>query len=152
MAGQDGRNLGKLKLERKLVPASVADPISELRANEPSSVDGRVDDEEGLAELAQAHGVPAVDLTRVVITLSDLDLLPRPAAEAMQLLPIAVHADVIVVAMVDPSDRKAIDELEFVTGRAVSARVAPPVILAMALAGAYDAKEAGAEVYRGPRG
>ena len=86
---------------------------------------------DALRALSQQHGVPGIDLTQVAILTRHLDLIPREIAEAHLILPALVRDDRIFLAMATPSDKRVIDELEFVTGK----KVYPYVALS------YDARE-----------
>jgi hypothetical protein len=110
----DRRPLGKVPLQRKLVPRR------------------------------------EVDLLSVVIDTDALDAVPREVAEALLILPLAVRSDRLVLAMANTSDRRAIDEIEFVTGKTVQPQAAPRERLAATIAAAYDAKARGAPRWVGP--
>ena len=69
--------------------------------------------------------------------------MPREVAEAHKLLPVLVKDDQLFVAMADPADKKAIDELEFVTGKKVYPYVALASPLLRSIVAAYDAKGQG---------
>lgn len=103
-----------------------------------------------LEALADSHVVSAIDLTQVAILLEHLEVLPRDVAERHLILPVALRDDRLFVAMANPSDRRAIDELEFVSGKRVEPYVAPARLLARVLDAAYQAKERGARHYTGP--
>ena len=113
--------------------------------------EGIVAEDAALLALSEQTGVPAVDVTQAIVAAAHLSCIPRAAAEALQVLPLAVDGDSLVLAMADPSNRKAIDEVEFATGKAVRPRVALLTALSAAITGAYDAKAAGASCYRGPK-
>jgi hypothetical protein len=123
----DRRPVGKIPLQRKLVPRQVA-----------------------AAAAPESPGVPAVDLRAAVIELAGLEAVPREVAEALLILPVTVRGDRIFLAMADPSNRRAIDEVEFVTGKAVQPWVAPRELLAATIAAAYDAKARGEPRWAGP--
>src|SRR6516162_8622877 len=78
-------------------------------------------------------------------------MLPRAAAEALKVLPLSVDGDSVVLAMADPANKKAVDEIEFATGKTVRPRVALHTALVAAIAGAYDARRGGHATYRGTR-
>src|SRR5690606_4969404 len=103
-----------------------------------------------LADLAMKYGVPAIDLTQVAIFLEDLDLVPKEVAERHLILPISIRDDRMYVAMANPNDKRAIEEIEFVTGKRLARYVAPPRLLARVIDAAYDAKRRGADHYTGP--
>ena len=141
MSGDDRPKLGKIQLARKLMArGEAAPPSSAARATDPTP-----------AKAPQSGVVPTVDLEQVVIAREHLELVPRPAAEALVLLPLLVRDDIVVVAMANPDDRRAIDEVEFATGKAVSPRAAGRELLLAAIAAAYDAAERGDLHYRAPQ-
>lgn len=105
---------------------------------------------DSLADLAMKYGVPAIDLTQVAIFLEDLDLVPKEVAERHLILPISIRDDRMYVAMANPNDKRAIEELEFVTGKRLARYVAPPRLLARVIDAAYEAKRRGADHYTGP--
>ena len=65
------------------------------------------------------HGryqVPHVELSRLVIPAEAIDLIPVELAQEHEIIPINVYDDTLVVAMSDPFDNVAIDEVTFCTG------------------------------------
>lgn len=100
--------------------------------------------------LSERYGVPGIDLNQICLRTEDLELVPRAIAEHRLLLPVLVKDDRLFVAMRDPTDGKAIDELEFVTARKVLAYVAAPTALARVVPAAYDALGQGRQFYVGP--
>jgi DNA-binding response OmpR family regulator len=103
-----------------------------------------------LAVVAEQSGIPAVDLARTAIRLSDLELIPRPVAEADLLLPISTEGDRLHVAVNATSySQGTLDELQFITGMLVSPYAALPATLEKAISAAYDARERGEEVWHG---
>ncbi|MGH7440836.1 MAG: hypothetical protein ACRENE_34585, partial [Polyangiaceae bacterium] len=126
------RQLGRILLRRKMVsPAELEAALANQRRS-PTPVplashlveEGVVAEDAALLALSEQSGVAAVDVTQAVVPLAHLSCIPRAAAEALQVLPLSVESDAVVLAMAHPSDRKAIDEVEFVTGKAVRPRVA----------------------------
>jgi DNA-binding response OmpR family regulator len=105
---------------------------------------------EALRELSENFGVAALELGRVRFPLSLLQLIPREIAERHQLLPVQVNDETLTVAMSNPLDTKAIDELSFVTGKQVVPLVVPPLDLATALPDAYLAAARGEQFFCGP--
>jgi hypothetical protein len=153
------RPLGKILLQRKLV--SQQELESALRAQKRSVTppplasqlveQGTVDEVDALRALSEQHGVPGIDLTQIAIVLEHLDAVPREIAESHRILAVLVRSDRIFLAMADPHDKKAIDELEFVTGKKVFGYIAMHGTLVKAIQAAYDAKERGEIHYLGPR-
>jgi CheY-like chemotaxis protein/Fe2+ transport system protein FeoA len=102
------------------------------------------------AVLAERHGVPGVDLSRSTIALDLLEIVPRAVAEGDLVFPLSQDGGRIHVAMARPWDDRILSELRFVTGREVSPYVAIRGALLRAIHGAYEARERGDELWRGP--
>ncbi len=129
----DKKALGRVALRRG---ADAGDPEAEL---------------ESLRQLSEQFGVPGIDLNQVCIRLDDLELLPREIADRRLILPVLVRDDRVFVAMTNPTDKKVVDELEFVTGKRVFPYVALQTALTRVIADAYDARARGESFYIGPR-
>lgn len=65
-------------------------------------------------------------------------MVRRELARAHKVIPLRVSARTIVLAMADPLDLAAVDDLQFQTGRRVEAVVSTPTAVAEALELAYD--------------
>lgn len=101
------------------------------------------------ASLAVRHGVPGLDLSRSVLDLSVLDLVPRGVAESDLILPVSVEGGRLHLAMSEPLDEHTLGEVRFVTGREVSPYVAVHAALTRTIRAAYDARERGEATLRG---
>lgn len=103
--------------------------------------------------LAEQHGHPAVVLSESSIDLSALELVPRVVAEQHFVLPIALEADTLTVAVAELSDngrrRDIFDHIELASGRKVVVSLAVESVLVEAIAIAYDAKKDGERVLVG---
>lgn len=158
MPDRPKQQLGRILLQRKMVsPAELQTALTQQRkALTPVPLasqlvdEGKVPENAALLALSEQNGIPAVDVTQAIITLAYLDWIPRAAAEALRVLPLLVDGDAVVLAMADPANKKAIDEVEFATGKTVRPRVALHTALLHAIAAAYDAKAKGERCYRGP--
>ena len=150
-----GQMLGRILLQRKLI--TQADLDSALGATDQAGkplasrlIDrGVLSEVDAVRALSEQHGVPGIDLSQIAIDCEHL-LLPREVAEAHKLLPVLVKEDKLFVAMADPADKKAIDELEFVTGKKVYPYVALASPLLRSISAAYDAKGQGERYYLAP--
>jgi DNA-binding response OmpR family regulator len=109
-----------------------------------------VGDLDQLWALTERYGVPGVDLNEVIIRVEDLDVIPRQVCETHSILPLLVRGEQIFLAMEDPHDRRAIEEIEFVTGKKVYPYAALPLALKAATVGAHAARDRGATHYLGP--
>ncbi len=101
------------------------------------------------AALAEKHGVPGVDLSRSVVALEVLDLVPRPVAEADLILPLSGDGGRLHLAMAAPNDERIVAEVRFVTGREVSIYAAVSRSVRAAISAAYDARARGEALWRG---
>ena len=81
---------------------------------------GYVDEGDLTSFLSEHHGVPSVDLNDLDIPDEVIDLVPQKLAERHQCIPVNRSGSTLVVAMADPSNIYAIDDLRFSTeiGRA----------------------------------
>ena len=151
-----GQMLGRILLQRKLITQNDLDQALGAKDQGGKPLASRLIEQGVLTELdavralSEQHGVPGVDLSQVAIDVEHL-LLPREVAEAHKLLPVLVKEDTLFVAMADPGDKKAIDELEFVTGKKVYPYVALAGPLLKTITAAYDAKGSGERFYLAPK-
>src|ERR1700691_2145378 len=160
MATDEKKPLGRILLQQKLVSQRQLDEAlieqAHQSADHPTPLASRLADRGVLTEvdalraLSQQHGVPGIDLTQVAILTEHLDLIPREIAEAHLILPTLVREDRIFLAMATPSDRRVIDELEFVTGKKVYPYVALSTTLERTIKAAYEAKASGHAYFLGP--
>jgi hypothetical protein len=77
---------------------------------------GMVDEVDLARVLSDQYGVPAADLENADIPAGVLGLISEKMARRYMVLPIAVSEGAIDVAMVDPADVNAIQDIEFATG------------------------------------
>lgn len=153
----DKKPLGRILLQQKLVTPGELDQLLEKQRRSPgtrlasaAASSGKLDDLDLLRALSEQLGVPAIDLSQVVVPLSNLKLVPLDVAKQYLILPFSVKDDQMWLAMADPHDRRVIDEIEFVTGKNVSAYVALHEHLARVVEEAYRELERGETYYVGP--
>ena len=66
--------------------------------------------------LAKQYGVPAISLSDFEIDPEVIDLIPKEVASKHTVLPVQRAGSTLIVAMSDPSNIYAIDDLKFLTG------------------------------------
>jgi type IV pilus assembly protein PilB len=76
---------------------------------------GYVDESELTSFLSKHYGVPSINLSDFEIDPEVIDLIPLEVAERHQLVPVNRTGSSLIVAMSDPSDLHAIDDLKFLT-------------------------------------
>ncbi len=74
--------------------------------------------------LAQQYGVSAADLDKLKVPDTILSLVPQEMARRYLAVPVAADSQNLNLAMVDPSDVVAIDDIEFATGLRVQPMIA----------------------------
>ena len=90
---------------------------------------GHLTEEALVNALSESLGLAAVDLGRVFVDWNAVQLLSAQVCEAYGLFPYAVETlhgrRQLLVAMVDPLNLAAVEEVEFTAGLPISARLAP---------------------------
>ncbi|MEZ4703929.1 MAG: type IV-A pilus assembly ATPase PilB [Bdellovibrionota bacterium] len=99
--------------------------------------------------LSKQYGVPSINLEDFEIEQSVIDLVPREVADKHQIIPVNKSGASLIVAMADPSNIYAIDDLKFLTGYNVEVVVASEVAIKEAIERYYDAGEAFDDVLAG---
>ncbi len=126
----EGTPLGSLLVETGLI---TNDQLAEALATQASTGRpiGRVLIDQGLISesdlvrsLAKQVGLEFVDLTERAIDATVASLIPEGLARRYQALPISWDEDVLVVAMADPSNVLAVDDIRALTGAQVRCVVA----------------------------
>ena len=153
----DKKQLGKILLKQKLVTPGELQELLDHQREAPGSrlgsaavESGKVDEVDMLRALSEQHGLPGIDLAQTVVHLENLELIPRDIARQYLILPFSVKDEHLFLAMADPSDKRVVDEIEFVTGRKVFPYVAVSGPLERIIEEAYRRKEAGEVYYVGP--
>jgi type IV pilus assembly protein PilB len=77
---------------------------------------GFIDEAKLLKFLSQQYGVPAADLTKIEIDSTVVKLVPAEVVKKYLVVPIKRMGATLSLAMVDPSDVFAIDDIKFMTG------------------------------------
>ncbi|MEM1061155.1 MAG: ATPase, T2SS/T4P/T4SS family [Planctomycetota bacterium] len=137
------------RLGERLVTAGVISPVeleAALREQQTTSgwlgeklVElGFVDEEKLLPFLAEHIGVRSVRIRDGVVDPAAIPLLPRARAEALEAVALFRIRDELTVAMADPLDLDAVDEIERTTGLTVRAVLALRTSIAKLQSRGYD--------------
>jgi type IV pilus assembly protein PilB len=116
--------------QRVLQPSQVGDVLQEAQLNgktiEQALVDSGFVDERGFYQvIADALGTDLVDLPEDEIAPEILRLIPAGLARLHRALPVAMSDHTLSVALVDPLDPRAAEDLRFALGKDVHVVVAP---------------------------
>ncbi|MBA2623175.1 MAG: Flp pilus assembly complex ATPase component TadA [Chthoniobacterales bacterium] len=127
----NNRQVADLFLEQRILPPSQLDDLlQEANLNGKSLVQAMVDNEfvekSGFYQIiADALGTDFVDLDGREFPAETLRLIPSGLARLHRALPLGASQDGITVALVDPLDLRAAEDLRFALGRDIQVVVAP---------------------------
>jgi len=110
---------------------------------------GAISEEELTKFLAELYGVPSMDLSNYQPDPAVVKLLPPDVASKFQVVPIARAGRRLTVAMANPANIFAIDDIKFITGCEVQPVVAPEGMIKKAIDKAYDSAASFESVMKG---
>ena len=122
--------LGELLLrEKRITPTQLQEALNHQKANGGKLGMtlvklGMVKDEEITALLSRQYGVPFINLAQFDIDASVLKLIPAETAQKYQIVPIGRSGATLTIAMTDPTNVFALDDIKFMTGYNVEPVVA----------------------------
>src|SRR5512133_2982803 len=146
----DAMPIGRLLVERGVATLATVEEapqaaiVADARICSTLLDSGACDEGDLAAALSERLGMPGVDLSRTVVDLAAVDLVPREVADSDLLLPLAIE-DARVHVAVDSPERAAgsIAEMRFVTGREAIVYVAVLSSLRRAITACYEARALG---------
>ncbi len=95
--------------------------------------------------LSRQYGIPTIDLSTQEIDSEIIRLIPEDVAQKYQVIPVSRTGSTLVVAMADPSNIFAIDDIKFLTGYNVEPLVASDASIKTAIDNLYQSSEIGLE-------
>ncbi len=99
---------------------------------------GYLKEEDLAAFLSRQYGVPSINLNEFDIDESVIKLIPAEVVQKYQLIPVNRAGSTLIVAMADPSNIFAIDDIKFMTGYNVEVVVAFEASIKHAIDKYYD--------------
>ncbi|MEW6116712.1 MAG: type IV-A pilus assembly ATPase PilB [Nitrospirota bacterium] len=139
--------LGQLLLKAKLITEeqlNEAVRVQKLEGKRLGSVLlklGYINEESLITFLSRQYNAPAINLSDHKIDTSLLKTIPYETAKKYQIIPISKDGAALRIAVVDPSNNFAIDEVRFLTGMKVSVHVAAESAIMEAIEKYYPKKE-----------
>jgi type IV pilus assembly protein PilB len=91
--------------------------------------------------MGQVYNVPAVDLDAVPIDSNAVDLIPSDVATKFQVVPLKREGRTLTLAMANPDNIFAIDDIKFITGFDVRPVVATETAIKRCIDRLYDAAD-----------
>ena len=122
--------LGELLLkEKRITPEQLQEVLNHQKTNGGKLGAnlvklGFIKDEEITALLSKQYGVPSINLTKFEIDLNVLKLIPAETAQKYQIVPLSRAGATLTIAMTDPTNVFAMDDIKFMTGYNVEPVVA----------------------------
>ena len=110
---------------------------------------GYVKDEEITALLSKQYGVPSIALTQFEIDPSVVKLVPAETAQKYQIVPLSRSGATLTIAMTDPTNVFAMDDIKFMTGNNVEPVVASETAVIDAITKYYGKAAAAASAGTG---
>src|SRR6058998_572671 len=104
---------------------------------------GFVKDEEITALLSKQYGVPSIALTQFEIDPAVVKLVPAETAQKYQIVPLSRSGATLTIAMTDPTNVFAMDDIKFMTGYNVEPVVASETAVIEAIQKYYGVKPGG---------
>jgi type IV pilus assembly protein PilB len=99
---------------------------------------GYLKEEDLAAFLSRQYGVPSINLNEFDIDENVIKLIPAEVVQKYQLIPVNRAGSTLIVAMADPSNIFAIDDIKFMTGYNVEVVVAFEASIRYAIDKYYD--------------
>src|SRR5437667_628520 len=122
--------IGELLLkEKRITPEQLQQALAHQKANGGKLgfnlvKMGFVKDEEITALLSKQYGVPSINLTQFEIDPAVIKLIPADTAQKYQIVPLSRAGATLTIAMTDPTNVFAMDDIKFMTGYNVEPVVA----------------------------
>src|SRR3984957_16473071 len=110
---------------------------------------GYVSDDEITSFLSQQYRVPTIDLEEYEVDTEVLKLVPKEPCERPRVLPISRTGNALIVAMADPTNLNAFDDLKFLTGYNIEPVIASETSIHAAIEKYYNAGPSYDEVMAG---
>jgi len=148
MAVRDEQSLGTVLIEKGIVTEEQVTEALEIQSNKPNMRLGDVLIEMGAATpeeiyeaLAESLGYKFVDIRTIRVPAEAIEAVPRSIARKYRLVPLGEDDGVLVVAITDPFDLSAMDNLRFYLDRDVRCVLATPEAVNEAIERYYGIEE-----------
>ena len=148
MAIQNEQSLGKILIEKGIVTEEqVTDALNiqqtkpDMRFGDVLVAMGAATSEEVYEALAESLGYKFVDIRAVRIPAEAIEAVPKSIARKYRLVPVDEEDDTLIVAITDPFDLYAMDDLRFALNRDVRCVLSTPEAVGEAIDRYYGIEE-----------
>ncbi len=137
-------DVGELLLDAEMITAEQLKSVRRQAESSGESADSclvkleLIREADLLAFLAQHFKVPKVDLPSVELDPAVIDLVPSGIASKFNVIPVGRQGRVLHLAMANPSNIYAVEDIKFLTGYEVQPVVAPESRIREAIGNYYD--------------
>jgi type IV pilus assembly protein PilB len=127
--------LGELLLKENVItPPQLQEALSHQKINggklgKALVTLGYVKDDDITALLSRQYGVPSINLDHFEVDAAIIKLIPAETARKYQILPLSRSGATLTIAMADPTNVFAMDDIKFMTGYNVEPVVASEISL-----------------------
>ncbi|MEK7795464.1 MAG: ATPase, T2SS/T4P/T4SS family, partial [Candidatus Hydrogenedentota bacterium] len=147
------KRLGDVLLEQEMITEDqLKECIAAQRQSNTSLASvlvekGYLDEEDLVVTLSEQLGIPHIRVAHYNIPQEVLDEVPETLARQYQMLPVSVTGDVLTLAMADPLNIMALDDLRMLTSYEIEPVVALQSELIQTIEKHYGAGKKSAELY-----
>ena len=133
------KKLGELLVKASLLTQEQLDEAVNVQSQEGGRLGGTliklgfVKDDQVTQFLSKQYGVPAINLSNLQIETTVVKLVPSDVAHKYHVLPISRQGATLTLAMIDPTNVFAMDDIKFMTGYNVEPVVASEMALQEAI-------------------
>src|SRR4029079_12917370 len=142
--------IGELLLKEKLItPEQLQQALNQQKANGGKLgynlvKMGFVKGEQITTLLSKQYGVPSINLAQFKIDPTIVKLVPTETARKYQIIPLSRSGSTLTIAMTDPTNVFAMDDIKFMTGYTVEPVVASEIAITDAVEKYYPGGKGGA--------
>ncbi|MFL6300666.1 MAG: type IV-A pilus assembly ATPase PilB [Terriglobales bacterium] len=139
------QRLGDLLVKEKVITPEQLEQAMKAQKDAPNSRLGSIlvklgflSDEDVTNFLSRQYGVPAINLSFFEIDSAVVKLIPHDTAKRYQILPLSRVGASLTIAMVDPTNVFAMDDIKFMTGFNIEPVVASETAIMEGIEKAYN--------------
>jgi len=107
---------------------------------------GYISEQDLTSFLSKQYGVPSINLSELEVDQAVIKIIPGEVAQKYQIIPVNRAGSTLIVAMSDPSNIFAVDDIKFMTGYNVEVVVASEAAIKAAIDKFYDQSASLADV------
>lgn len=141
-------NLGDLLIREKVLNKSQLKTAQSFQQTNDVSMSsalvslGYLSEEEVAQTLSQEYGYPFIDLDQFEVYPDAVDLISLDVAKQYMVMPIHLNRNCLTLAMMDPTDLEAVEDIKFRTGLSLQPVIASETAITNAIQRYYGSSDA----------